>query len=366
MAPVTPRPWAEALAWVDAWPAVEETEAVPLGEAAGRVTADDVTAGEDLPAGRLAAADGYALRAAQTYGAGDYNPLPVAATVVRDGDPLPAGADTVVPLELAEARDGVVHVTRPQAVGDHVAEPGEQWAAGTRLVAAGTRLRPAHVGLLAWAGLTEVAVWRRPVVRLVAAGRFGRDADTPMVAALVRRDGGVVELADAAGDVTAALTRPGADVVLVSGGTGDDPGDGVVAALRAAGRVDVHRTTIHPGGAVALGRVGGVPVVALPGTPLACFSAYDLIAGRLIRRRAGLDPDWPYRAVNLSLTAKIASTIGRLELARVRLRDGRAEPLAVADGRRLATVTGADGFVVVDEPGEGFPAGAIVTVYLYD
>jgi molybdopterin molybdotransferase len=363
MAPVTPRPWADALAWADASPAVADTETVPLAEAAGRVTADDVTAGDDLPAGRLAASDGYALRAAQTYGAGDYNPLPVAATVVRDGDPLPAGADTVVPLELAEAGDGVVYVTRPQAVGDHVAEPGEQWAAGTRLVAAGTRLRPAHLGLLALAGLAEVAVRRRPLVRLVAAGRFGRDADTPMLAALVRRDGGVVDAA--AGSVAEALTRPGADLVLVSGGTGDDSAE-AVSALGAAGRVDVHRTTIHPGGAVALGRVGAVPVVALPGTPLACFAAYDLIAGRLVRRLAGLAPGWPYRTVNLSLTAKIASTIGRLELARVRLRDGRAEPIAVADGRRLASVTEADGFTIVDEPGEGFPAGAIVTVYLYD
>ncbi len=190
-----------------------------------------------------------------------------------------------------------------------------------------------------------------------------------MLANLVGRDGGRVGAIRPAADqasLSAALRQADAELILVAGATGYAPSDHAVAALRACGEVQLDGVAIHPGGGVVLGRVAATPAILLPGTPLACLCAYDLIAGRLLRRLAGRQTLMPYHRCNMPLARKLVSRIGRLELARVRIVGDSAEPVATAEGRVLASAVYADGFVLIPEQSEGYAAGTEVEVHRYD
>jgi molybdopterin molybdotransferase len=114
-----------------------------------------------------------------------------------------------------------------------------------------------------------------------------------------------------------------------------------------------------------MGTVGGVPVVLLPGDPLACFCAYEMLAGRLVRRLGGRPPELPYAVVEAEAGRKINSAIGTVDLCRVRWEDGRVEPMGSAESGGIASIARADGFVVVPAPLEGYAPGAKVKVYVY-
>jgi len=371
----------EAFAWVDRWQPPCSVEHLPLAAATGRVLAQDLIAPCDIPAVARSASDGYAVQAADTLGASDYSPLPVQldtasaavgrgrAAGVSDGDLLPPGADAVLPLEGGDLSAGVLEIACSLATGDGLSRQGEECRAGEVLLAAGRRLRVQDVARLALAGVNEVPLRQRPRVRIALAGHFDRDADGPMLAALVNRDGGhasAVGVTPDAATLLDALAQPGADLVLVAGGTGYAARDFAVHALQACGSVHLDGVTIHPGGGVVLGEVKAKPVVLLPGTPLACLCAYDLLAARVLRRLAARPQVLPYRQRRLRLTRKVVSSIGRLELARMKISGDTAKPIATAEGRILASAVQADGFLLVPEHSEGYPEDSTVDVYLYD
>lgn len=140
------------------------------------------------------------------------------------------------------------------------------------------------------------------------------------------------------------------------------------AALAAAGELAIHGVALRPGETAGLGRTaGGVPVMLLPGTPAACLWSYELFAGRAIRRLAGRDGGLPYRSHIMTTTQKIVSSIGITEICPVRCRlEGGVAPIASFSEIGLMAAVGADGFVIVPETSEGYPAGTAVDVYLYD
>jgi molybdopterin molybdotransferase len=107
-------------------------------------------------------------------------------------------------------------------------------------------------------------------------------------------------------------------------------------------------------------------VFLLPGNPVSALCAYDFFAGPAIRALGGRPKAWPYKSVRATLARKISSPIGRLDYARVRLANGRVEPLSVSAASVLSSTSRADGFVVVDDDSEGFAAGAEVDVWLYE
>jgi len=122
---------------------------------------------------------------------------------------------------------------------------------------------------------------------------------------------------------------------------------------------------LRPGGSLGLGRVGAVPVVLLPGEPLDCLSAYELVAGRLVRRLSGLPSEPPLAQRMASLSRKIVSAIGLVDLCRVRLVGDTAEPIGIGEAGGILSAARADGFVLVPEGLEGYPPGATVSVYLW-
>lgn len=390
-----------ALAWVDEHTQAGPTEAASVEAAAGRVLAADLVAPIAVPEFDRAAMDGYALRGAESTGAGDYNALEFAVvgqampgrpfegvapagTAVRimTGAPMPTGLDAVVPAEYVTATEGRVAITRAIAPRQHVGHVGEDIARGSIALPAGRRLRPQDAGLAASLGLAELPVVRQPRVRLLVTGGEVRapgggkgayeiyDANSVLLRALVERDGGIVEshlrLGDDAERIAAALTAPGADVMLVSGGSSVGAEDHAPRLLAQHGTLAVHGVAMRPSSPAGMGRIGATLVFLLPGNPVSCLCAYDFFAGRAIRRLGGRATEWPYRATRERVARKIGSEIGRVDYVRVKLAAEGVEPLALSGASVLSSTTRADGFVVVAADSEGHGPGAEVIVYHYE
>jgi molybdopterin molybdotransferase len=189
-----------------------------------------------------------------------------------------------------------------------------------------------------------------------------------MLTALAERDGGIVEfpglLRDDPDAILASL-RADADVVIVSGGSSVGIEDLAPVLVATHGELAIHGIAMRPSSPTGIGRIGGRLVFLLPGNPVSALCAYDFFAGRAIRALGGRPRSWPYRSVRAPLARKISSPIGRLDYARVRLVDGRVEPLSVTGASVLSSTTRADGFVVIGDDSEGFAAGSDVDVWLY-
>ena len=389
------------LEWIDRNASRMDPEVAPLEAAAGRVLAEDVIAPIDVPGFERAAMDGYALRGEDTAGASEYNPLsfrlagqvlpgepfrgaaaPREAVRIMTGAPMPGGLDAVVPAEYASESGGQIEVARPVAPGQHVARVGEDIAAGTAVLTTGRRMRAQDVGLVASLGLARVPVVRQPRVRVVVTGNElvapGTskspyqiyDANSYMLLGLIGRDGAILEAVHRLGDDPAAIGRalaaPGADVILVSGGSSVGAEDHAPRLVAELGELAIHGVAMRPSSPAGAGRIGSALVFLLPGNPVSCLCAYDFFAARAIRLRSGLPAGWPHRTRTCTVARKIVSAIGRVDYCRVRLAGGEAEPIALSGASILSSTTRADGFVIVPAESEGYGPGAEVTVYLYE
>ena len=265
--------------------------------------------------------------------------------------------------------------------GKHVGQRGEDVQAGQRVLAKGRALRPQDLGLLSSIGLAEALVHRRPRVAIIAtgsellppgsppAGCRIADANTPMLTALSRRDGGEVvatRLVEDDPQKILAAARQEADVLLVSGGSSVGEEDHAPLLLARHGSLAIHGVAMRPSSPTGMGRLDAALVFLLPGNPVSCLCGYDFFAGRAIRALGGGKRDWPYRRRRVQLERKISSQVGRVDYARVRIVDDLAAPLAIGGASILTSTTRADGFVIVPGDSEGFPPGAVVDVFLYD
>ncbi len=393
----------EVLALIDARVRPLGTEEIPLAEAWGRVLADEVVATAAVPAFDRAAMDGYAVRGTESFGADLYAPAlfrligvarpgrayqgvlgPGEAVEIATGASIPAGADTVVPVEFTVRSGDEVRVTEAVPVGRHVGRTAEDLAPGTVALSTGRVLRPQDLGVLSGLGSRAVPVVRRPRVAILvtgaellpagspAAGDRFADMNSPMLTALVARDGGVARVIGPLPDDRATLGQAiveataDSDVLLISGGSSTGPEDQAPGLVAELGELAIHGVAIRPASPSGIGFLGARPVLLLPGNPVSCLCAYDFFAGRVIRRLAGRPSEWPYRPVSLPLATKLVSAVGRVDYARVRVRDGRVEPLAIGGASILSSTTRADGFVVIPAGLEGYPAGAEVCVWRYD
>ena len=366
----TRAPLAAVEQWIDQNATRPQPRPVPLAEAVGCTLHAAVVAAADWPPADRASRDGVAVASADTFGAGSYNPIPLlSAAPIAAGEPLPPGTDAVLPVEAVQRDAGFIEALGSVAPGEGVERQGEGVRAGTPLLEAGRVLRPQDIGLLAALGIDTVTAVARPRVRVVLAGgpRSGPEALGAMLAALVARDGGLPEvigpLADRAA-LAGAYAAPGADLLLSAGRTGVGEDDVAPLALADAGSLAVHGVALRPGDSAALGVAAGVPALLLPGEPMACLAAYELLAGRAVRRMAGRDAALPHPTREAVTARKLVSEIGCADLYRVRLTDdGTVEPLASPAVPGLSGAVRADGFVLIPADSEGVPAGSPVTVY---
>jgi molybdopterin molybdotransferase len=298
------------------------------------------------------------------------------------GAPLPPGCDAVLPAEWVESSAEAQGISALAAVspGKHVGRLGEDIVRGATLFQRGRVLRPQDLGVLSSVGVGEISVFRRPTVRLAVTGNellpAGSppheyqiaDANGPMLAALVERDGGLVDFPGLVPDEPDAILEAlhaAADVIIVSGGSSVGIEDLAPTLVARHGDLAIHGIAMRPSSPTGLGRIEHRLVFLLPGNPVSCLCAYDFFAGRAIRALGGRTKAWPYRQVRARLTRKISSPIGRLDYARVQVIDGAVEPLAVGGASVLSSTTRADGFVIVPADSEGFAPGAEVEVWLY-
>ena len=390
----------QAWNWLDQRIAPLAAEQVGLESASGRVLAEDVCSSVDVPLFERSMMDGFALRAEDTLGAATYNRLALRiigellpghqpnvtvtsgrAVRIMTGAPLPTGANAVLPVEQAEVEGDQLLVLDQVPPGKNVGQRGEDIANGAVVLQQGRRLRPQDVGVLSSIGVSRVSVIRQPRVRIVVTGnellpagtmpsgyRIA-DANSPMLMALVNRDGGVPDqpgiVRDQREEILTAL-HADADVVLVSGGSSVGQEDYAPAMLAQHGELAIHGIAMRPSSPAGMGKLEHRLVFLLPGNPVSCLCAYDFFAGRAIRGLGGLQKSWPYPRVRLPLARKLVSVVGRVDYARVRIEDEKVEPLAISGASMLSSTTRAHGFVVLPSDSEGVPAGAEVEVFLYD
>jgi len=389
-----------AWAWLDSQTICMPSETVPLDGLAGRVLAESIVSQVDVPAFVRSMMDGFAVQSADTAGASVYNPLSLtiageilagqdALGVVRSGQairimtgaPLPEGADAVLPVEKVQIEGTKILALDEVTPGKHVGRIGEDIGVGVAVMNIGRRLRPQDVGVLSSIGVAAAQVVRRPRVGIVVTGSellppgsrpFGSkivDANSPMLAALIRRDGGLPFHPGIVPDDPNSILRAmqeSVDVVLVSGGSSVGQEDHAPSLLAEHGELAFHGIAMRPSSPAGMGRLGDRLVFLLPGNPVSCLCAYDFFAGRAIRALAGLPRLWPYRSVRAPLSRKLVSVAGRVDYARVMIVEGRVEPIAISGASVLSSTTRADGFVVVPQDSEGYPPDTVVEVWLYD
>ncbi|NMM80762.1 molybdopterin biosynthesis protein [Acidovorax sp. SRB_14] len=381
------------------------SETVALHAALRRVLAEDVVAPIDVPGFDRSNVDGFALQAADTWGAMEEEARAVAltdeslapgtvprrevaaglATSIATGGMLPRGADAVVMVEHTDVDGGSVQIRRAATAGENVSYAGTDIARGETVLRAGQPLSSREIGVLAALGLAEIRVHRRPRVAIFSTGNeivapgaplptgAVYDSNAAIIAAAVEELGGepvrlgVVPDDEAA--LSAALTKGlDCDAVVFSGGTSKGEGDlsyRVVAALSDPGIV-AHGVALKPGKPVCLAVTDGKPVVILPGFPTSAVFTFHEFLAPVIRAFAGL-PREQRTQVPATLPMRVNSERGRTEYLLVGLvptDEGLAAyPMGKGSGS-VTTFSSADGFITIGQHTEILDAGALVQVQL--
>ena len=377
------------------------TIARPFGESLGMVLAEDIFAKEPMPPFAAASVDGYGVVAADGPGwrkiVGDQMAGYVAgmqleagtAARVTTGAPIPAGADAMVMIEDTEERDGQVHIMDQNIQpGNYIRPIGQDIEQGQLVMAAGTVLGPAEMGLLGTVGKTEVMVHQQPTVAVMSTGdeivephedpQPGqiRDANRFTLINAVRQAGanpldlGIVK--DKKGKLEETIERglQEADVLLTSGGVSMGQLDLVKPYLASRGTVHFGRVNTKPGKPVTFATVDGKPCFAMPGFPVSALVSFEVFVRPALLKMAGYQQTQRIqeRAV---LAHDVGHSAARTEFQRViltRSNDGQlsASTTGFQGSGRLLSMHGANGLIILPHGQGDFAAGAVVDAIILD
>lgn len=372
------------------------TTTIALQNASGYILSQDILSAEDIPAFDRSTVDGFAVCAADTFGAGASLPCELeiigeiamgdtpAFTLRRGqcaristGGMLPTGADAAVMVEHTDTQERLCLVFQGVSPGANVTRRGDDIGAGACALKKGTRLGAAEIGVLAALGVYEVPVFQKPVVAVISTGdelvtgtpKDGqmRDVNSFLLCAALEKSGCEARMIGAIKDqkeqIRAALTESlkTADMVLLSGGSSAGAKDMTVELLQELGEVCFHGIAIKPGKPTIFGTVQDKPVFGLPGHPLAAYFVFRLIVTQALRERLHLPEDRPKKTAKLSVN--IPSNHGREEYLCVKLLpDGTAVPLHTKSGI-ISVLTQADGFLCIPRDAEGLQSGSMIDIY---
>jgi molybdopterin molybdotransferase len=337
---------------------------LPLTEALGCVAADMPPLGV-RPLRDIAIVDGWALRARDLVGASSYSPLPLAVhpAWVEAGDAMPDGCDCVIDADSVDQNGPMVQVLAEAIPGQGVRRAGGDIAEDT-LIASGRSIRALDLLIARAAGLEKIDV-RRPRLRIVnIPAASGQAVTAALIADNARAAGVDVTVIEAKGrdteSIASALDTSSCDLLVSIGGSGVGRTDAAVAALAQCGEVVAHGIALQPGRTAAIGRIGKIPVMVLPGAPdqalvvwwTLVLPALDVMSGRQ-----------PRRPVTLPLARKIASSVGIAEIVLLETTNGAWMPLVVGD-LSLEAIARADAWLAVPGGSEGFAAGVPVDAYM--
>ena len=379
---------------------IERTVQVALAEANGRVLASTVTATQDVPPFNRAAMDGYAVVAADTFGANRQDPrvlrcvetvhtgsVPTRVltagecTQIATGAPMPDGADAVVMVEETEpGANDEIRVFIPVYPRQHVGRQGADISTGQIVLDPGVVLTPSRVGAIAALGLSEVNVFDKPTVAILSTGNEIIEPGQPLgpgqiydinrftLGAVIEEHGGIGVRHPTADDtlealetaVDAALTH---DVLVFSGGSSVGERDLTLDVLERKGEVLFHGIAVKPGKPTAFGRIGDTPVLGMPGYPTSCLSNAYMLLVPLLRRMARLPPH-RMRTVSVPAAQRFVSTTGRHQFYTVRVEGGEAVAAFKASGD-ITSMSDADGYIEIPAQTDIVEKGEVVEVKLF-
>ena len=387
-------------------------ETVPLIQSLDRVIAEDTASPVSLPSFDNSAMDGYAIHAADSRAASETSP--VSLTVVMDilagaapagrldkgqaarimtGAPIPAGATAIIPVEDTDDnwRKGAssspparVSILRRVDEGAHIRRAGENVPAGATVMAAGTLIRPAELGMLAAIGRTEVKVIRKPKALIMTTGDELVDIDQPLapgkirdtnsytVAGLIHQAGGIPVRLPIAGDSldsirklyqTALDQQP--DMLISSAGVSVGAADLVKVVMDELGDIRFWRINMRPGKPLAYGSIQGIPFFGLPGNPVSAMVTFEIFVRPSLAKMAGrrYQPQIIQAKIAADMQSDGRRSYNRVTLARI---DGEtvAQSTGIQSSGALMSMVLADGLAVIPEGARFVPAGTELSVIL--
>ncbi|MFH1774065.1 MAG: gephyrin-like molybdotransferase Glp, partial [Methanobacteriota archaeon] len=383
---------------------ITDTEKILFEQGLGRVLAEEVIAGSDVPPFDRAAMDGYAVKAENTFGASQGNPiyfrlfrkedgacvsktamllrLPIGsasflselrdfeAVKIMTGAALPKGANAVVMFEYTNELEDEVEVFKAVTPGKNVSFKGEDVKKGEVLLRKGRSIRPQDIAMLAAVGRQELKVYKKPGAAIISTGdelaepgtklEAGEiyDANSYALAALVQASGGIAKrigiIEDSPEKIRSAINIAlENDIILMSGATSVGKKDVVPQIVAELGEILVHGVAMRPGEPTGFGVINKKLVFMLPGYPVAAIVAFETFVRPALQKMQGMEIFNPYPQVQARLKRKIASELGRRDFTRVKLEkkgeEYLAEPIRTTGSGIISSLVRADGFVIVPE-----------------
>jgi molybdopterin molybdotransferase len=375
--------------------------------ALGRVLVSPVLAPHPLPEFPRSTVDGFAVRAADTHGAGetlpaylkiigevpmgsrpDFSLNPAESAIIHTGGMIPDGADSVVMVEHTQiSRLGELEILRAVAVGENIIQVGEDVQAGQEVIPSGTRLRAAEIGGLMALGITEINVARRPRVGIISSGdevippeikpTIGqvRDVNAYTLSSLVEESGGkpiiygIIPDHDKAMLDVAELAKKECDLVVVTAGSSASTRDLTSIVINQLGEpgVLVHGVNIRPGKPTILAVCDETVMVGLPGNPVSALVIAGIFITPAIRKLMGERASKPRATIPARLTINLASQAGREDWIPVQVLESeggyQADPI-FGRSNLIFTLTRADGLIRIPPEATGLSGGEKVDVFL--
>ena len=388
------------------------TETISTDSALGRITATDLRAPHALPEFPRSTVDGFAVKAADTYGASNFLPAylnligecpmgaapeleitPTTTAIIHTGGMLPKGADAVVMLEYTQTVDNEIEILRAVADGENVIRIGEDVVEGSLIKPKGSSIRPAEVGGMMALGFTQIEVAKHPKIGIISSGDEVvtpekrpepgqvRDINSYTLSTLVEKYGGEPVIygivADSLDAMKMAISRAldECEMVLITAGSSASARDMTAAAIGELGEpgVLVHGVNTRPGKPTILGVCDGKAVIGLPGNPVSALVNGYVFVAPLVRRLLGQSAEELRPSISAKLTVNIPSQAGREDLIPVKLVPERSR--AQSKGGFLAnpifgksnlifTLVSADGLLKISADATGLSTGEIVEVIL--
>jgi molybdenum cofactor synthesis domain-containing protein len=384
-----------------------EEEAVLL-EAFNRVLKQDVVSTLDIPPFNRSTVDGYAVKAEDTFGADENEPVKLNVTgaisvgeqpnitvtkgeavEIVTGAPMPEGADAAVMVEDTEREDSQLNVFAPITINQNVMKKGSDIKNGDVLLKKGQLLGSAEIGILAALGLTKVKVSKIPIVAVLSTGgeitEPGKaltpgkiyDINAYSISTAVIESGGKPVYFGVIPDDKAALTKvlqtavASADIVITSGGVSVGPRDYTPQIVDSLGKpgIVVYGIAVKPGKPTTIGFIGDKPIFSLPGNPTSALLIFYLLARPLIQQLAGR-PVVGMKLVRAFAGSRMFSAKGRRTFVMVKLEFDKTcrlivEPVESGASGAITTLAKADGFVEIAENEQFIDVDQEVEVVLF-
>jgi len=385
----------------------KKIEYIDLFDSCGRIIAEDIFAGQDIPGFRRSTMDGFAIKSEDSFGASESSPLLFniigsvkmgeksdfsvnsgEAVRIGTGGMLPHGTDSVVMLEFTESiGDDEVTIFKPAAPGTNTVNKNDDFSGGDKILEKGSKITSKSIGLLAVAGRNIVPVYRKPSIGIISTGdelvsvdqslSQGqiRDINRYTLTSLAIENGANPYFYGILKDVKELLTEAvlnalnSSDMVIISGGSSVGMRDVTIEAIESIDDSEIlfHGVSMSPGKPVILGRVGSKPVFGLPGHPVSCFVVFLMVVNRFLNYIGGQSFVANSRVVYGKSVTNIYSEQGRTDFVRVRLEYKNLEIIAhpiLGESGLIRTLGHADGLLEIAASKEGLVKGEMALIHL--